>query len=211
MAQTAALLLTAASSIVASVPPGIVRGDLLECEIAEGKGELSVRTTSHEVFRFTFDPKTYFERGKERVEAGVLRPGDLVEVVSDELRGSLLRYARTVHVLDRGSPTRRRPSSLSRLRPWRSTLDSIFPRGNLTFAGIVSRLDGDAMVLRTRNGGEQVILLREDTRYLENGMEVEGSALALSLRVFVRASKNFENDIEAHQVVWGEILAPAPR
>ncbi len=208
--KLAAALFTAACAASAAAPPGIVRGDLLECEVGQGSGELSIRTASHQVFRFTFDPKTYFERDKERIAAGQLRPGDLVEVVSDTLPGSLLGYARTVHVLDR-RPAARRPAARRRLPVWRSTLDSILPRGNLTFAGIVSRLDDGSMVLRTRRDGEQVILLREDTRFVDNGVEVAATELVLNLRVFVRASKNFENDLEAHQVVWGEILAPAPR
>lgn len=210
MRLAAALFAAACAAGEAPPPPGLVRGDLIEWETARGAGELSVRTRTHQVYRFAFDDKTYFEREKERIGPDSLRKGDLIEIVSDTQPGSLLRYARTVHVIDRRLPTRR-PDARTRFRPWSSALDSIIPRGNLTISGIVSRMDGGSMVLRTRRDGEQVILLREDTRYVDNGVEVTASALSLNRRVFVRASRNFENNIEAYQVVWGEILAPAPR
>lgn len=212
MRLAAALFTTAcAASALASAPPGIARGVLLECDAAQETGELSIRSASHEVYRFRFDGKTYFEREKERIAAVKLRPGDLVEVVSDVLPGSMLRYARTVHVLDNRPARRRPPTSAARLLSWRRALDPLLLPGDLTFAGIVVRLGGGEIVLRTRRGGEQVILLREDTRFVGNGVEAAASDLVLNLRVFVRASRNFENDIEARQVVWGEILAPAPR
>lgn len=169
---------------------------------------MSVRSASHQVFRFTFDAKTYFERERQRISAESLHPGDLLEVVSDASPGTALRYARTVHVVERRPP--RRPLSAAS-RVWRSSLDQIVPTGSLTLSGIVCRLDGLRVVLRTRRDGDKTILLREDTRYLDNGAQVAASALVLNLRVFVRGSRNFEDDIEAYQVIWGEILDPAPR
>jgi hypothetical protein len=82
------------------------------------------------------------------------------------------------------------------------------PRGTLTYAGVIARLGDGRMVLRTRGGGEAHILLRPDTRYLSGGAIVEHSALSLSTRVFVRAGRNLDDEIEAYQVVWGEILSP---
>lgn len=213
----AAALLTAACATAwqsPAPPPAIVRGDVIEWDAARGAGELSIRTASHQVFRFSFDDRTYFERERQRITADNLARGDLVEIVSDALSGAALRYARTVHVLEVKPALRRRASAASvpagsASRAWRSSLDRILPPGNLTFSGIVARINGGRMVLRTRRDGAQTILLREDTRFLENGMEVAASALAPNLRVFVRASKNFENNIEAHQVIWGDILDPA--
>jgi hypothetical protein len=198
----AALLLAACAQ--AAPPPAVVRGSLVECEA----GELSIRADNHQVYRFTFDAKTWFERERKRIPAETLQAGDLVEVVSDTAPGSAVRYARTVHVVEQ-RPAPRPLRSLARSRAMRSSLDHIMPPGNLTFTGVVSRVGGGRMVLRTRREGSQTILLREDTRYLENGVQVAASALALNLRVFVRASKNFEGDVEAYQVVWGEILDPA--
>lgn len=190
--------------------PGLVRGELLDCEIApSGGGELSLRTETNQVFRFTFDGRTYFEREKRRTSAAGLEKGDLIEVVAEGASAPVLRYARTVHVVERRPPRPR--ASLGRYRSYRTSLDRLVPMGNLTFAGIVARLDGERLVLRTRKDGEKIILLREDTRYLKGGIEVSPEDLAPRTRVFVRGSKNFEDQLEAYQVVWGEILAPSAR
>lgn len=206
----AAALFTAvcAAAQTASPAPAILSGNLLEWEVSKSAGEISVRSASYQVFRFTFDAKTYFEREQQRISAENLHKGDLLEVVSDAAPGTALRYARTVHVVERRPPLR--PLSIAS-RAWRSSLDQIMPLGSLTLSGVVCRLDGPRMVLHTRRDGDKTVLLREDTRYLDNGAQVAASALVLNLRVFVRGSRNFEDDIEAYQVVWGEILDPAPR
>jgi hypothetical protein len=85
----------------------------------------------------------------------------------------------------------------------------VFPRGNLTFAGVVRRLNGQMLVLKTRTEPEQIILLRDDTRYLASGLPSELSKLLVNTRVFIRGGRNIENDLEAYQVIWGEI--PGPR
>jgi len=63
-------------------------------------------------------------------------------------------------------------------------------------------------VLHTREGGEQSLLLRKDTRYVENGEIVEAGNLKLNMRVFVRAGKDLYDQLEAYQVIWGSILEP---
>ena len=88
-------------------------------------------------------------------------------------------------------------------------LDSsfLFQEGNLSFAGVVSRLNGQLLVLRTRIG-EQTLLIRQDTRYIDNGDTVEAAQLRPNMRVFVRAGKNLYEQLEAYQVIWGQILEP---
>ena len=54
------------------------------------------------------------------------------------------------------------------------------------------------------------IVVRNDTRFREDGLKVEQSSLHSSTRVFVRAGKNLDDQIEAYEIVWGEILTPAP-
>jgi hypothetical protein len=81
------------------------------------------------------------------------------------------------------------------------------PAGNLSFSGVVLRLGENRLVLRTREG-EQTLLLRPDTRYLENGEIVEAAALKPTMRVFVRAGQNIWEQVEAFQVIWGVILEP---
>jgi hypothetical protein len=80
--------------------------------------------------------------------------------------------------------------------------------GNLTFAGVVARLNGESLVLRTRDG-EQTLLIRHDTRYVENGDTVEAAQLRPNMRVFIRAGRNLYEQVEAYQVIWGSILDPA--
>jgi len=202
------LLLGMAMTLAAQAPPaGLVRGTLIECEVEAGAGEISVRTASHEVFRFTFDSKTYFEREKERIEAARLHSGELVEVVADTSPGVRLRYARTVHVVDPPAPARP-PMSAGRVRMIPNPIEQLAPRGTLTYNGIVFRINSERLVLRRREGGEQVILLRPDTRYLEGGGQVENVNLKTNTRVFIRAGKDLYGEIEAYQIIWGEILQP---
>jgi hypothetical protein len=187
--------------------PALVRGVLLERDTQSTSGEFSVRAPDNQVYRYQFDRKTYVERDDRMIEVKRLEPGERVEVVSDVVAGLVLRYARTVHVLPEPLPAR--PSSAARLRAAaRPTLDRATPTGNLTFSGVVSRLTAERIVLRTREAGEQSLLLRKDTRYVENGEIVEAANLRPNMRVFVRAGKDLYDQLEAYQVVWGDILQP---
>ena len=195
----------------AQTPPGagLLRGTLLEREVQSGVGELSIRTGSNEVFRFKFDGKTWFERDNERIDPGSLRPGELVEVVADPNPPASLRYARTVHVVQPAPPQRPIPAlSAGRYRAYRNPIESLAPLGNLTFSGVIFRVKSELIMLHTRGGGDQTILLRRDTRYLDGGNAVEPDALKPNTRVFVRAGKDIYGEIEAYQVIWGAILQP---
>jgi hypothetical protein len=206
-------------------PAGLVRGNLLEWDPAagpKGSGELSIRTATHQVFRFSFDARTYFERDSQRTTIERIEEGDLLEIVSDRVPAGSIGYARTVHVIEEPAQPRRTLSAgryrarraASDSTGWytadRSVLDSILPRGDLTFTGIVSRVDSARIVIRTRKDGEKTLMLVQDTRFLENGLRVPVSALKPNTRVFIRGTRNFENELEAYQVVWGEILEPGP-
>jgi len=191
-------------------PAGLIRGDLLEWEATRGAGEFSIRTATHQVYRFSFDSRTYVERDRERTTVDKLAKGDLVEIVSDKAPGAMLTYARTVHVIDR-QPPRRALLSQGRYRASRGVVyDRIVPLGDLTFSGIVARINGGRLLLRTRRDGEKTILLRQDTNYIAGGVQVALSALQPNTRVFIRGTRNLDDDVEAYQVVWGDILEPAP-
>jgi hypothetical protein len=110
-----------------------------------------------------------------------------------------------VHVVEDASP--RRPPNPDRPRTRQGWAERAAPAGNLSFSGVVSRLGEGRLVLRTR-AGEQTLLLRPDTRYLENGEIVEAAALKPTMRVFVRAGQNIWDQVEAFQVIWGAILEP---
>jgi hypothetical protein len=182
----------------------LVRGVVLECD-SKPAGELSIRTTDNQVLRYQFDRKTYAEREERLIEPSRVAPGEQVEIVSDRTPGSLLRYARTIHVIEPKAPPR--PLSQGRLRAYNPKADNV-RTGNLTYSGVVFRLNPSRVMIHTRDAGDLAILLRNDTRYLENGDVVEAADLKPNTRVFVRAGKDVYNEIEAYQVIWGSILEP---
>jgi hypothetical protein len=113
-------------------------------------------------------------------------------------------YAMLVRIVDASAQVALNPR---RLRPYRSISENIVPLGNLTFSGVVVRASPERFVLRTR-GGDQMIVLRQDTSYLQDGANAASSMVRVNARVFVRGSRNFENEIEAYQVIAGSILRP---
>ncbi len=181
---------------------GIIRGDLLEWEGSASRGELAIRSTDDRVSRCAYDGKTYFERDRQRVSMLNLKPGEKVEMVADYRQNSLRCYALMVHVLDGPAPTPYRRLTI----PSRAPTESIFPRGNLTFAGVVLRMTAQHLLLRTNAGKEQRFSLRQDTRFVQEGAIVQASMLRVNTRVFIRAGKNYEDEVEAYQVMWGEIV-----
>jgi hypothetical protein len=183
----------------------LVRGVLLECD-ARAPGELSIRSADNRVLRYRFDGKTYAEREERLIEPGRLAAGEMVEVLSEAIAGYPLRYARTIHVIQPVPPPR--PQTLGRLRAYDPKTEPVVRTGNITYAGVVFRLNSQRVVLHTREAGDLSILLRQDTRYLADGQLVDAGSLKPNMRVFVRAGKDLYNDVEAYQVIWGTILTP---
>jgi hypothetical protein len=181
-------------------------GVLLERDIDADSGEFAIRGPDNQVYRYRFDAKTLVERDTLSGGMGHLRLGDRVTVESDPVQGSLLRYARRIRVSNSSppmTPADGRPGSTG------FPLLDLSPRtGNLTFAGVVARLNRESLVLRTRDG-EQTLLIRRDTRYVDNGDTVEAAQLRPNMRVFIRAGRNLYEQVEAYQVIWGSILEPA--
>ena len=201
----------------APVPqPGsaLIRGVLLERDAPAPEGEFSVRLADNRVFRYRFDRKTYVERENNLIDVARLHPGEKVEVVSDAIPGFVLRYARTIHVIeDPQSPrltgTTQGPTTQGRYRAYRSMeeRERTLPTGNLTYAGIVSRITPDRLVLRTREG-EQTLFVGKETRFVQDGALVAADTLKLNMRVFIRAGKDLYDQVQAYQIIWGSILAP---
>ena len=181
------------------VSPGLVRGTLLQAEA----GFVMIRQPAGTVVRCGFDSHTWIERDRRRLSMDALEPGTPIEALTDVRSGRC--YTRTIRLSPptSGSATRRNP-----LSSFRATLDSIYPRGNLTFGGVVLRRSPTLLVVRTRTEPEKVIRLRDDTRFLDSGSPASVSDVAVNTRVFIRAGKNFENEVEAYQVIWGEIAGP---
>src|ERR1043166_4489993 len=101
MRLTLAFLLSVAAIAQTPVSPSsaLVRGVLLERDSQPASGQFSVRTADNQVLRYAFDRKTYVEREKDLIDVPRLKPGEKVEVISDAVSGSALRYARTIHVI----------------------------------------------------------------------------------------------------------------
>ena len=200
------LLLSLALGAQTPVSPAsaaLIRGVLLERDTTPG-GQFSIRLPDNQVLRYQYDRKTYVEREKLLIDVPRLEPGDRVEIVSDAVPGSALRYARTVHVL--GDPPRpARAPSPARPRSYLGA-DRAIQTGNLTYSGVVFRITPERLVLHTREESEFALQLRKDTRFLCDGEIVEASALTPNVRVFVRAGKDLYGRVEAYQVIWGKIL-----
>ena len=188
-------------------PIGIVRGALIECDATH----LTLGVEESRVFRFLTDGRTFIERDHMRIFCPSLRKGERIELVSDRSPEAGARYARLVSVVTREIRPRRQQALMALRAPLLhdDPTISIAPRGSLTFTGVVLRLDADGLVLRTRVNGEKWILVRRDTRYREDGLQVDSSDLRSSTRVFVRGGTNLDGELEAYEVVWGEILAPS--
>jgi hypothetical protein len=195
------------SLLAQQAPVGIVRGDLVQWQGAANSGQLSLKTLEGREYECSFDGKTYFERDNQRVAPAVMTVGDRLEVLSDRRPGSQVCYARTVRVMDPMSANLS-VAARQRFRRPQSPTESFAPRGDMTFAGVVLKIDADAIVLRTRSDGEKLIVLRHDTRYIGDGQRADLDHLERNTRVFIRAGRNLENEIEAYQVVWGRIVQP---
>ena len=201
------VLLTVAGALTAqeSAPVGIVQGRVSLLMIRAGLGSLDITTDAGTVYQCGFDSSSLIERDKIRIPAAEIADKEKVELVVDRKRGRC--YARIIRVLG-PSPV---SSGRSRVRPPIRPFESLFPRGNLTFAGVVLRTSPSMIVLRTRSEAEKMIMLRDDTRFLEDGMASNLGSLAVNTRVFVRGMRTFDDEIQAFQVVWGEIEGPKRR
>jgi hypothetical protein len=193
--------------LAAQTPPQtapILRGVLLECD-QRAAGELAVRAPDNQVLRYQFDAKTYVERDDRLIDAARLTPGENIEIVSDRAPGFALRYARTIHVLQPVAPVRQPRPGVP--RPYNPRTDAV-RAGTLSYAGVIYRINLEKFVLHTRERGDLNILLRKDTRYLQDGQVVQPADLKPNTRVFVSAGKDLYDEVEAYQVVWGRILDP---
>jgi len=205
--RTLALFPLLASVLWAQPPadPGVMLGTVIDRDPGPS-GEFAVRAADHHVFRYRFDARTSADRNNQTIDIPHLLPGEQVEVESEPSGDEPLRYARAVHVTATVPvPVKRTPAPARGTQPYNAQTERLRPKGDLDFSGVIVRLDGAHLVLRTR-AGEQTILLRQDTRYLENGAMVAMAALKPMMRVFVSGGKNLYGDVEGYQVVWGSIL-----
>jgi len=186
-------------------PIGVLRGNLVSWTGTAREGTLEFKSSGGRLLECSYDDKTWFERENQRIVVSGMSVGDRIELVADRNPPSPACYARTVQVFDvRGLPMRTaagKPRFLSS-----SVTESFAPRGDITIAGVVLGIDGNWLKLRTRNDGHREVLLRPDTRYLGDGTPADRASLRRQTVVFVRAGRNLDGDVEAYQVIWGEIL-----
>ncbi len=203
-----ALVVAAAGALSAQtrMPIGIVRGDVVSLQGTSAGGELKIKTPEDAVYACLYDVHTYFERDLHRIGISGLRSGDPVEVVADRTPGTSNCYARTVHVVDTHAQ-KLAPGARPRLRSITSPTEAWAPRGDMNISGMVVQCAKYTLTLKTRTGTE-TLLLRPDTRYVGAGLRVASDSLQVNQRVFVRAGRNLDGDVEAYQVMWGEITAP---
>jgi hypothetical protein len=182
---------------------GFVRGVV----IANNPGDLVVQSSRDLSYHYRTDNKTWIEREEERIRVSDLHLGEILEVVSDR-DPQLVRYARLVHVIPK---SRTHPVNFSAGGVYRLSPTALAESGSLTFTGIISGREGQHLTLRTRFDGEIPIFLRQDTHLVSQGQEAEPGELLLNTRVFIRAARNRDNEIEAFEIVWGGILEPNQR
>ena len=202
-------VIVAASATIAqeNAPPGLFKGEFVSWTGTPRNGEFIFQTAGNRVYSCTYDDKTYMERENRRITIANAEKGDRLEIVSDHKNDSSICYARLVHVLDvqRSYVV---PGVRARTKVSNRTVEPFGPRGNMTVSGLVMRVTSKILTLKSRAGEYQTIYLRPDTRYSTEGQTADASNLRVNTVVFVRCGRNLEDEVEAYQVVWGEILNP---
>lgn len=200
------VIAAAALSAQTRMPVGIVRGDVVSLQGSATSGELKIKAPDDSVYACLYDGRTYFERDLHRIAYAGLKAGEPVEVVADRTPGTSSCYARTVHVVDTHAQ-RLAPGARPRLRSMPSPTEAWAPRGDLLYSGFVVQRAKYTLTLKTRTGNE-TLLLRPDTRCVGAGLRVAVDSLQVNQRVFIRAGRNLDGDVEAYSIMWGEITAP---
>jgi hypothetical protein len=202
-----AILWAATATAQENAPPGFLRGDLQGWIGTSRSGQFTFRAAADRLYSCSFDEKTYFERDQQRITLAVAGKGDHLELLSDRRLGSTSCYARIVHILD-PPPSYMVPGVRPHPEAAPRRTASFLPHGNLSLSGVVARLTADSLILRTRSGNLQVILLRPDTRYMTEGQTAGPASLPANTIVYIRGGRDLNDQIEAYQVIWGEILQP---
>lgn len=186
---------------VPEMPSGFVRGAMAAWDGTANAGQITVRAADGTLSSCGYDYRSWFDRAHERIAVSKLIAGDPLEVLADRKPGQRNCYVRIVHVLDPIPASRAR--RVAAVKPPQPPL----PRGDRTISGAVIRRDGSTLYLKTREG-ESAVQLRADTAYYGDGIRLDASALAINTRVFLRAGRNLDGEIEAYRVMWGQIVEP---
>ena len=183
-----------------SMPVGILHGNLISWQ----DSSFSVRDAAGSVFTCTYDARTFIQRNQWPIAVTQLNEGEPVEVLSDRRAGGGtgggVCYTRILSVVYKSAtPARLRAPVKGKPEVW-------MPRGNLDFAGVVTKADASTFTLKSRAGSEITLHLRPDTRFSGNGVRLDAAEPLINKHVFVRGGLGLRGIIEAYQVIWGEIF-----
>ncbi len=190
----------------ATVAPAlhVLKGELLEWNVRGLSGDMLLEILDGgRRWRCQVTADTFLSRASIRIHPDGVRAGDNLEIVAQGTPVACV--ARTVYIRP---PDPLRARARAAISVSRNGLDSRWPLGLLTFTGTVNRLEGNRLFLQTRKFGEKSFALRDDTLFSSAGRNVEANELAAQTRVFVRANRTFDGDLEVYHVIWGEILQP---
>ncbi len=199
-------ILAAGAMAQESAPPGFLHGGFLAWTGTARSGEFTFQAAQDRVYFCSYDEKTYIERDNRRSTLADAERGDRLEIVSDEKAGSNVCYARTVHILT--VPARyTAPGVRPRVRP-AASVPLFQPHANLSFSGAVFRITPEFLTLRSRTGEHRILRLRADTHYYSDGQSADLRSLQVNTVVYVRGARDLYGQLEAYQVIWGDILQP---
>ena len=180
----------------------ILKGELIEWNVRGLSGDLLMEVTEGpRRWRCQVTADTFLSRSSIRIHPAGVRAGDTLEIVAEGRPAECL--ARTIYI------TAPDPRRLRARQPWLAVsnmVEGLAPRGLLTFTGIVNRVEGNRLYLQTRKFGAKSFILHEDAVFSNRGRSVEASTLGAQTRVFVRANRTYDGDLEVYHVVWGDIL-----
>jgi len=201
------VLAAAAAWTQENAPAGLFKGVFLSWSGTPRSGQFVFRTAGNRTYSCTFDDKTFIERESRLITIAGAEKDDRVQVVSDYKPNSMACYARLVHILEL-KPVYAVPGVRPRSKTAARLVEPFGPRGNMTLSGLVMGVKYNVLSLKLRSGEYENIRLRPDTRYSTEGQTAEAGSLRVNTLVFVRCGRNLENQMEAYQVIWGEILKP---
>ncbi|MFN7920956.1 MAG: hypothetical protein U0Q16_12715 [Bryobacteraceae bacterium] len=189
-------------------PLRIMKGYIADWKIQGLAGDLALRTESRELVRCSVLSTSHLMRAGLRIHPHGVRIGDWVEMIG-KFDPSGACHLQTLYVRALEAPVRR-PHEIPQAVPAyaRGYLSGLFMRGTLTFTGIVNRMEDGRLFLYTRNMGPRSFAVRRDTVFTGSGRSVDPDQLEPYTRVFVRASRTYDGDLEAYYVIWGDILTP---
>jgi hypothetical protein len=186
-----------------AVPMGILEARLLSVA-AEA---LTLDLGAERTLNCRVDGRTFIDRDRVRLSLKDLKPGDLLELVTERQGPAGGCFARMIHIVgaNRRFPNRGVMGSVKR------STESFAPRGSLEVTGMVRNVQDGTLELRTRLDGIMRFRLRPDTAFLSDGANVSADQVVRNQPVFVRAGYDHDGQLEVYQVSWGAILQPETR